>query len=347
LSDSAPSIPPLGRTGRLLGRLFVPVGCLVIAVAIVSVPLPVFIEQPREPVPLAASITVDSPRAGGIEGDYLLTAVTLRRATPGDLVASWTRDDVALVPAASIIPSGTVDSAFFDEQREVFADTAEVAAAVGLEGAGYEALSGDGVGVVDVVPDSPADGQLQPGDVIVEVDGRDIGTAADLVDSITSTPEGDERELTVERGEERVDVALTPRPISAETPQIGVQTQTVGLDIDLPFPVQVDAGRIGGPSAGLLVALTVYDRVDPVDLAAGRLIAGTGTMEVSGAVGAIGGVVPKVVSAAQIDADVFLVPASQVDEARAAVPPGSDLQVIGVSTFEEAVAALRGTPTAR
>jgi PDZ domain-containing protein len=108
--------------------------------------------------------------------------------------------------------------------------------------------------------------------------------------------------------------------------------------ITLPFPVTIAGGEIGGPSAGLMMALSVYDLVGPVDLVRGRTIAGTGTTDLAGGVGPIGGIAEKVVGAEKAGSTVFLAPASQVAAARAAASP--KLQVIPVRTFEDAVAAL-------
>lgn len=324
-------------------RLFLPASLIILVAAAIVVPLPMFVERPRPPLDLAASVTVEAPEVTPVDGEFLLTAVTLRRATVGDLAMAVFDDSIAFVPIPDILDPGQRDRAFFDEQREVFAGSAELAAAVGLEAAGYEALDGAGAEVLGVQEDSPADGALEPGDVIVAVDGEEVGTSLDLVQQVTD-PEAaeEERRLTVLRGEERMRVSVAPRPLTRDVPQLGVQAQTLDLRIDLPFAVSVDAGRIGGPSAGLMVALTVYDLVDSADLADGRRIAGTGQIEPSGAITPIGGLAHKVVGAHRAGADVFLVPASQGDRAVAALPPGSGMEVIPIDVFDDAVAALSG-----
>ncbi len=122
-------------------------------------------------------------------------------------------------------------------------------------------------------------------------------------------------------------------------PVLGVAISTVGFDIDLPFPVQVDAGRIGGPSAGLLMALTVYDLADVGDLTRGRIIAGTGTIDAQGNVGPVGGVEQKIEAAVDARAQIFLAPVGEAEQARAAA--GDRLQVIGVTTLDDAIGALK------
>lgn len=323
------------------GRVLLAACLGILGAAAAVVPFPVFVERPRAPLDLTGVVTVEAPRATPVDGAFLLTAVNLRRATLVDLAATLVDDHAQLRPVPDVLPVGEDDRAFFDRQREVFADTAELAAAIGLDAAGYDALEGAGAEVLGVQPASPADGVLEPGDVIVAVDRAEVGTSLDLVRLVTD-PDADEREreLTVRRGGALTRLTVLPRPLTRAAPQLGVQAQTVDLRVELPFAVLVDGGRIGGPSAGLMVALTVYDLADAADLAAGRRVAGTGTIAPSGAVGPVSGVAQKVVSADRAGADLFLVPPAQEPEARVALPPGSDMELVAVSTFGDAVEAL-------
>ena len=122
-----------------------------------------------------------------------------------------------------------------------------------------------------------------------------------------------------------------------------IDPTAVAAGEDLPYDVAVEHGAVGGPSAGLLMALAFYDHAAAEDLAGGRRIAGTGTIAPDGAVGRIGSTAAKIVAAQRAGATLFLVPASQVDAARAAVDPSAPIAVIGVETFADAIAALRGT----
>jgi PDZ domain-containing protein len=124
-------------------------------------------------------------------------------------------------------------------------------------------------------------------------------------------------------------------------PVIGVRITTHRPHVELPLSVDVASGRVGGASAGLMISLAVYDLVDDVDLAAGRRIAGTGTLAIDGRVGPIDNIALKVPAAVREGAQVFIAPARQARAARAAVPAGSDLAVIGVDTFDDARTALR------
>lgn len=329
---------------NLLRRAFLPLSLLTLVSASLIVPLPIFLEQPRPPLDLAEVVTVEAPEAQPVEGSFLLTAVNLRRASTMDLVVGWFDDETALIPVQSVVPPGQQERTFFDDQRELFARSADLAAGLGLEAAGYESFTGDGTRVVEVLPDSPADGVLEVGDVIVAIDGQSVATALHLINALTEAAIGVERELVVQRGEEEVIVKITPQPITRDVPQLGIGTETVEPRIELAFPVEVDSGRIGGPSAGLMIALTVFDMVDEINLAAGREIAGTGAVDGAGNILPIGGLEQKVVAAASGAADLFLVPTTQASAAVAAVPPGSDLRVLAVATVDEALTLLQEAP---
>lgn len=331
---------------RVLRLAFLPLSLTVIGLAFVTVPLPVFLERPGLTVSLADRVTVDAPDAERVRGDFLLTAVNLERGTPARTLYGWLDDDIAIIPAELVVPQGIRDDTYFEGQRELFASTADIAAAVGLAAAGYDvdptAVTGDGARVVRVLEGAPADGALDVGDVIVAVDGRRVATSRALFEAVSGddAPEG-ERTFRVVRGDREIEVALTPRPLTEAVPQIGVQTETVDPRIELPVEVEVDSGTVGGPSAGLLIGLAVLDIVDPDrDLAAGRVVAGTGALDPDGTVGQIGGVAHKVAAALREGAEVFLVPRGQADQARGAVPEGTDLEILAVETFDQAVAAL-------
>jgi PDZ domain-containing protein len=121
-----------------------------------------------------------------------------------------------------------------------------------------------------------------------------------------------------------------------------VALETVGLEVKVPFPIEIEQGPIGGPSAGLMLALTVLDLADPADLARGRTIAGTGTIDLGGNVGRVGGVRQKVEAARKAGATIFLAPRAEAAEARAEA--GDDMDVIAVRTIDDAVTALASPP---
>lgn len=331
-----------------LRRLFGPVSIALLVMAAAIVPLPAYLQEPGRPVGLDAEVNVEEPAATALDGDFLLVTVDLRQATPVLLVRAWLDPDVGLEPQRRVIPPGETDAQYFRRQRAIFGANVELAAAVGLAAAGYPidpaAARGDGARVRRVLPSTPAAGVLRAGDVIVAVDAQPIGSYEELRAALEGPPTP--RAIVFDRDGRSRSVTLTPEPVEVgdrTTVVIGVEAETANPRRDLPVPVSVGRSDIGGPSAGLLVALTVYDKVLPdVDLLRGRRVAGTGTIREDGAVGRVGGIVQKVQAAARAGADLLLVPAEQLGAARAALPGGSALAVVGVATFAEALAVLQG-----
>lgn len=328
---------------RLLRKLFLPVSLLVLLTAALTVPLPFFLEGPGTPLSLAGNVQVAD--AEDLNGDFLVTTVNLRRGTVARLVSGLLDDERSIVRSSRVLSPGEDPAAFFERQRAVFRESVDVAAAVALAAAGYDIgpsdLTGSGALVVRVMEGAPAEGVLEPGDVITAVDGTAVRVTDDLRGLIS---EAEELELTVLREGEERNVRVRPGTISTSEGRvrgIGVEVQTADPRIALPVDVEVDSGEIGGPSAGLMLALAVYDLVSDEDLADGRVIAGTGTLSPRGAVGPVGGIASKVLSAEAMGADVFVVPADQLEAALAARPEGSDLEIISAATFEEALADLR------
>jgi PDZ domain-containing protein len=139
-------------------------------------------------------------------------------------------------------------------------------------------------------------------------------------------------------------IELIPPGSADGAPRIGISIETAGLAYDLPFPVQITPKKIaGGPSAGLMFTLTVYDLLTEEDLTGGRKIAGTGTIDINGNVGPIGGVQQKVAAAERAGAEYFLCPAQNYADA---VAVAKEIEVVQVTTAEEAIEFLKSLPPA-
>ena len=313
---------------------------LVLLALAALVPLPLFVIAPGSAISVGERVELGRA-PDPLSGELLLTTVRVFQPTSLGVVEAWIADAHDVFRREEIVPEGVNEADFEAAQRDLFRESAEVAAAVGLRAAGEDVeISGEGALVGGLLPGSPAAGVLREGDVITAVDGTPVELASDLVTALASRSAGDEVLLTVSRDDTDLEFRVRLDTVEGVTqPAIGVAVTTVGLDISLPFPVEVDQGRIGGPSAGLLIALTVYDLADPGDLAAGRSIAGTGTIDLDGDVGPVGGVDAKVLAAKEAGASVFLVPENELDLAREVA--GDDIEVIPVATLEEAIAALR------
>jgi Lon-like protease len=194
--------------------------------------------------------------------------------------------------------------------------------------------------VLGVAEGSPAEGKLEPRDYVLEVDGRVIEDVAQVSEEIQRSGAGEPVEFVVRRDGERRTVTVTPEP-SEDDPGRAVVGIEIGTGYDFPFDVSVNLDDgIGGPSAGLIFALAVYDTLTPGALTDGTNIAGTGTIDGNGAVGPIGGIQQKIVAAADAGAEVFLVPPANCAAALGAGVGEDEIRLVRAETMHEAVESL-------
>lgn len=326
---------------RWVRATFLPASLLILGAAGMFVPLPLEVLSPGRVVPLASCVEVDDSTATAVKGDYLLMTVNVLRASTFDAVLA------AVDPETSVDrpfePPGVDREVFFRQQREDFQLSRDVAVVVGLQEAGLQAkVIEEGVRVFQAQPGTPAARALRPGDIITQIDEHPVPNVGVLREILSGTQPGAPLAVRVRRGAQTLTFDIAPVELAGSA-VLGVQAETA-LATEVPFEVDVAAGGVGGTSAGLTIALTVYDMVAPdVDLAAGRTIAVTGTLDHEGRVGPVGGAGLKTLAADEAGADVFLVPAGVAPEARAALPDGSDLEIVGVETFTEALEFLTRT----
>ena len=208
-------------------------------------------------------------------------------------------------------------------------------------------MTGEGVLVVSVVEGSPADGLLEAGDVIVEVGGVGVEAVEDGIEAIRTNRVGDAVRLTVQRGgqEMEAEVTLVEHTEDPGRPMIGFVPGTYNPSLDLPFGIEIETHGIGGPSAGVMYALTLVDLLTEGDLVGGNVVAGTGTITADGEVGPIGGVRQKVVAAQDAGARHVLVPDLNYEDAVTVRREGVEIHPI--STLGEAVGVLEGISPVR
>jgi Lon-like protease len=290
-------------------------------------------------------VTIDGTQTFPSSGQLLLTTVAVRDGL--DLPGWWDArrsPSIDTVPRESIYPPGS-DVGEVSEQNALLMQDSQMTAAVAALGeAGHDVTdAASGAEVVDTEPDVVTS-EVTVGDVIVAVDGEPVREASEAVAAVAARSPGDVVELSlraVDGAARTVAVTLGTHPEDPTRPYIGVLLTT---DLELPVQVRIDAGVIGGPSAGLMFALGIVDLLGELDLTGGAVVAGTGTITVDGTVGAVGGVLQKVVAAsaregAAAPASVFLVPRGNLAEARRA-PVESDLLLVPVDDLRGAIDAL-------
>jgi PDZ domain-containing protein len=214
-----------------------------------------------------------------------------------------------------------------------------------LEAAGYDVPVGKGLAVLAVAPSRPAADVLEEGDILLSVDGAPLVEPDDLSEAVKAHDPGDTIDVALLRDGEEKNVTVTTEAAEDGSSIIGVY---VTGQYDFPVEVDVNTSQIGGPSAGLAMALSILDTLTPGDLSGEQSVAVTGTIAEDGAVGEIGGIAQKALSAKAAGADLFLVPActraetepSCEEDLRNAKERAGDLEVVPVATFDEALAAL-------
>ena len=252
---------------------------------------------------------------------------------------AWLDPHDAVVPQQELFPAGQ------SQQQVQHQDVVEMtnseanatAAALTEVGIGYKTQ----VQVLSTEPGMPAARALRPGDIIAKVNGVPIDGLNGLSQQVRAQGEGRPLRLTVIR-HGQTHLASVTAVRSGGHLVIGV---VVTVKFTFPFHVNISVGNIGGPSAGLMFALGIVDKLKPMNLTGGRFIAGTGEITPAGVVEPIGGIQQKMAGARAKGATVFLAPAGNCADARGAVPAG--MQLVRVSTLAGAVRSLEALKAGR
>ena len=321
--------------GRILA-----LGLVLLAAALALLVIPssqyVFLPDPAHPVaPLVTVPGGKDPTRGGV---YFVDVV-VRKATLLERLFGGLHDGADLYPAKAVNPPGVGEQQRRRIDLQDMHRSQEIAAAVALRAAGKKVvLRPVGARVAFVEDGKPAVGKLEPDDVIVAVNGARVRGPKDVFTRMRKTAVGDSVHFTVRRGKQSLVIPI--KTVAADSgprrPVVGVFLEAA-LDIHLPFNVRIDAGNVGGPSAGLAFALEVMEELGR-DVVHGHRVAATGEIFPDGTVGPIGGIKQKTIGARQAHVDAFLVPAG--DNARDAKKHAAGLRILPVENFSQALRAL-------
>ncbi len=257
-----------------------------------------------------------------------------------------------LNPEAALVPREQARSPDMSEREyrtaltAMMSESKSTALLVALRAAGYDVQPAlQGARVEQVRKGSAAEGVLMPGDIVTALDEEPVSTAGQLAQAVRGRRPGDTLHLTVLRSGAREDLMVTvgAAPDDSGRAFLGVSISTYVNTGALPVSAQIRTSELGGPSAGLMFALAIYNALAPEDITHGQSIAGTGAITIEGRVTGVGSVEQKVRGAERKGAAYFLVPAENYEEARKAA---RHITVIPVKTFDEALAALRALPEA-
>lgn len=254
-----------------------------------------------------------------------------------EALRGWANGEEAVVPREVIYPPGQTEQQVNQQNEQDFKESQSSAETAALRILGYPVR----VSVQQVNAGAPAQGHLQDGDVITSVDGKPVTSMQKLQELIRSKPVGSALAIGYTRG----GAAGTTTIATVKAGQSGEQSKTpvIGISVEQqqpnPLKITISLSDVGGPSAGLMFSLGIIDKVKPEDLTGGLRIAGTGSIDDEGNVGAIGGIPQKMVAARRDGATIFLVPASNCAEAVDNAVPG--LRLVKVSTLSGALDALQ------
>jgi PDZ domain-containing protein len=289
------------------------------------------------------AVSVAGPDTYRPAGELLMLTVSGQRVNPFEALVAGLDGDVDLVPVAAVRTPDESDEEFVARNRAAMDVSAETAITVALRRLGYEVgLTSDGVSVLEVVAGAPAASVLEQGDILVEVDGVPVRLVEEVGPIIAQRRVGEVVSVVIRRAGEDLplDVELAARTDDPAVPMIGITGQALNPRFDFPFDIRIDAGQIGGPSAGMMYTLAVIDLLTPGDLARGHVVAGTGTIDLEGVVGPIGGVRQKVVAAEAAGAEYVLVPQGNYQEALTA--KRTRVELVPVETLDQALAFFDG-----
>jgi Lon-like protease len=282
-------------------------------------------------------ISVDGRDRNSVTGNLNLTTVGIVGRKRGGLslvqaIRGWFDDEMAVVPKESVYPPDRSPEEYSEIIRQQFLTSEQAAQFVALGHLGYPVK----VVVQGFAQGSPSEDALEEGDALEAVDGRPVPDVDALDAALSAIPGGSDVTVSYTRlGEPGTATVRTKSAEDGEGSLLGI---TILEQPSAPFDVDIQVEDVGGPSAGLMLTLGILDLVGDDDLTGGAVVAGTGTIDADGNVGPIGGITLKMVAAADIDAELFLVPAGNCEEALGVADP--DFPLARVANLDDALDAL-------
>lgn len=267
-----------------------------------------------------------------------------------EAVYGWLAHDNKVVPHDTLYPDGKTEEQSTQENAEEFSQSQESAKVAALKELDVPVQSW--VIVSTVLKGSPAEGELHAGDVIKAVDGTTVKEPADVAKLVTKHKAGEKVVFTVVPAAEQAaaekanraatktqDITITTTKSDDSGTERAIVGISAGTDHTFPFTIDIKLADVGGPSAGLMFALGIYDKLTSGSLTGGKFVAGTGTIDDDGKVGPIGGIEMKTVGARDKGAQYFLTPADNCAAAAKDTPEG--LTLVKVGTIGDALSALK------
>ncbi|MBM7659478.1 PDZ domain-containing protein [Bacillus mesophilus] len=324
--------------------LFIIAGTIILLLNFIK--LPYYLNMPGDAYELPPIIEVEG--GDDSEGKFMMTTVGVSRGKVNVLTYLWAK--VApyhdLIPAEQMRSRGETDQEYFYRQLHMMDMSQNVAVAVAYEKANKKVnYQYNGVFVMSVIEGMDARDKLEVGDRIFEVEGKPILNSEEFIEYVGSLTQGDQIQLSIEREGTVLNKVVKISPFPTDPSKFGVGISLVtDREIEVEPKIKINTDTVGGPSAGLMFTLEIYNQLLEGDLTKGYKIAGTGTINYEGVVGPIGGIKHKVVAADKAGADYFLAPNemnaidSNFNEAvKTAAELDTEMEIIPIDTLEDAI----------
>ncbi|MGX4644959.1 SepM family pheromone-processing serine protease [Holzapfeliella sp. JNUCC 80] len=332
-------------------RWTVIIALLIIALGVfLNFPTSYYLEVPGSAEDVAKFVKVDNDKIVK-NNQFYLTTVGIKKATNLSLFLSRFQPHVTAVSSEEL--TGGVSDEQYLKVQQFFMQNSQNAAIINA----YKKTNTPydqkylGVNVLQVDPQSHFYQSLKSGDVITGINGRHFNQTSDLIQYVSSLDENQEIKLEVKRSNQTIELSGQTMRLTT-TNKVGIGVSLVDeTELTTNPKVTIDAGSIGGPSAGLMFSLGVYQQLTQEDLTHGQKIAGTGTIDTDGNVGAIGGIDKKVVAASDAGAQVFFAPEAMGENnitnyelaKKTAEEMKLSMKIVPVKTFDDALNYLKNT----
>ncbi|WP_054949926.1 SepM family pheromone-processing serine protease [Numidum massiliense] len=333
---------------RLIGSV---VGLALVVTVLFFIPVPYYIATPGSAIALKPHIDVEETKTKE-QGTFMLVTVTMQNGNAALYMYALVNPYVDLIKHEQMLGADETPAEYRERQLLQMQNSQDDALLVAFRKAQANGVDVqvaeklNGVRVIRTIKGSPAEKVLQPSDVIKRVDGTAVDSGEQLLTLMQQKRAGEFVTLTIQRGGKERTERMRLTKLADGRAGIGIYQSTERTVTTSPT-VRIEMDDIGGPSAGLMMALEVYNQLTGPDLTKGYHIAGTGTIDSAGKVGQIGGVTHKVAAADKQGADIFFVPAdvgphdsNAADAAKKARDLGTALDIVPVKDIDEAIAYL-------
>ena len=288
--------------------------------------------------PYQWDIEIEGANAYEYQGN--LYQLTVRRDEANYFTYIWAKVDnsVDLYSREVILPKGVTPQELSEISMQNMKTSENVAIAVALNFLDYEIQTqGDGVLVVGVMDDSPVAGKLLKEDLIISINNEVINSTTEFIALLRTYEIGDIVSIGLIRKDNEISIEtkLIEHIDYENEPMVGFLASTPNERFVFPISVDIDTGNVGGPSAGLMMALNVYNSLTEFDITKGLKVAGTGTIEIDGSVGPVGGVKQKVIAAKNAGSSLILVPTANFNDVKSYIDEGTN--IVAVESFNEAL----------